>query len=179
MSERARPSKRSRVRALTLLLVPVALAGAILANAASAGSTMDLKSAHSSQLGRTIVVNSSGFTLYALSPETTHHLLCTSHECMQTWPPLTVHSRSVKLEDGSGVHGALGILKRSNGELQVTLRGMPLYRFAGDSAAHETNGEDIHSFGGTWHAAAASAGESSTPTNTSSTPSSGGSGSGW
>jgi hypothetical protein len=50
-----------------------------------------------------------------------------------------------------GVKGHFGILRRSNGMLQVTYAGMPLYRFAGDRAKGEANGEGLHSFGGTWH----------------------------
>jgi predicted lipoprotein with Yx(FWY)xxD motif len=176
MSENARAHRRPRPRTIALMLAPLAIAAAILAATASAGGTPTVKSAHSSQLDKTIVVNPSGFTLYVLSPETARHLLCTSRECLQAWPPLTVRSRGVKLEDGAGVHGALGLLERPGGQLQVTLRGMPLYRFAGDSAAHEVNGEGIRSFGGTWHAAGAAASEVRNTSGSSSAPAGG---SGW
>jgi predicted lipoprotein with Yx(FWY)xxD motif len=128
------------------------VAGAALALAMSAST---VSSAPSSRLGERIVVSPQGRTLYALSPETTHHLLCTSAECMKFWPPLTVSSPKARLTDGSGVHGGLGILRRSDGLLQVTLRGMLLYRFAGDHARGQTNGQGLHSFGGTWHAVTA------------------------
>ena len=49
------------------------------------------------------------------------------------------------------MHGHLAILRRSNGVLQVTLRGLPLYHYSGDQARGEANGQGIHSFGGTWH----------------------------
>jgi len=35
--------------------------------------------------------------------------------------------------------------------LQVTLNGLPLYRFADDSASGEVGGQNFKSFGGTWH----------------------------
>jgi len=35
--------------------------------------------------------------------------------------------------------------------LQVTLNGLPLYRFAEDRASGEVNGQNFKSFGGTWH----------------------------
>jgi predicted lipoprotein with Yx(FWY)xxD motif len=74
-----------------------------------------------------------------------------------------VHSRAVKLLAGHGVEGHIGLLRRSDGKLQLTLRGLPLYRFAGDSAAGEANGEGIKSFGGTWHAVRAKAHSTATP----------------
>jgi len=33
---------------------------------------------------------------------------------------------------------------------QVTLGGKPLYTYSGDSAAHQVNGQNIKTFGGTW-----------------------------
>lgn len=112
------------------------------------------------------MVNAQGRTLYSLSPETTHHLLCKSSECLKFWPPLTVSSRKAKLKAGSGVHGHLGILRRSGGIFQVTLRGLPLYRFSGDHAKGQTNGQGLKSFGGTWHAVTAATGPSKAPAST-------------
>jgi len=145
-------------------------AGAALALAMSAST---VSSASSSKLGERIVVSPQGRTLYALSPETVRHLLCRG-ECFKFWPPLTVSSRKARLTDGSGVHGGLGVLRRSDGLLQVTLRGMPLYRFSGDHAKGQTNGQGLKSFGGTWHAVTAGADPRRAPA--SSEPASGGSG---
>jgi predicted lipoprotein with Yx(FWY)xxD motif len=156
-----RPSRLAAAGVLAMLL------SAVLAGAALAGATTVVKSASNSTLKETVVVNVQGRTLYALSPETTHHLLCKSSECFNHWPPLTVRSSKVKLKAGSGVHGSLGVLRRSNGTFQVTLRGLPLYRYAGDQAKGEANGQGIESFGGTWHAVTGAA--SATPT-TPSTP---------
>jgi predicted lipoprotein with Yx(FWY)xxD motif len=122
-----------------------------------------LRSSANSTLGATVVTDSHGRTLYALSPETTHHLLCRSRACFGVWPPATVHSRAVKLVAGHGVEGRIGILRRSDGRLQLTLRGLPLYRFSGDSSAGQANGEGIKSFGGTWYAVRAKAHSTATP----------------
>ena len=105
----------------------------------------------------TFAVDAKGRTLYTLSGETTKRLKCKSKSCLSLWPPLTV-SRKAKPTAASGVDGKLGILRRSDGRRQVTLRGKPLYRYAGDSAPGDTNGEGIQSFGGTWHAVSAAAG---------------------
>ncbi len=143
--------------------VTLVLLASLAAMALAAGSSPTVSSASSAKLGERIVVDTHGRTLYTLSPETTSHLLCTSATCLKFWPPLTVSSRKVKLVTGRGVRGSLGILRRSNGMLQVTLRGMPLYRYSGDHARGQTNGQGIKSFGGTWHAASATVGASGAP----------------
>jgi predicted lipoprotein with Yx(FWY)xxD motif len=98
-----------------------------------------------------VLVSSQGRTLYVLTPETASHLLCKSSECLKFWPPVTVPSSRTKLKAAAGVHGHFGILRRSNGMLQVTLNGLPLYRFSEDQANGEVNGQNFKSFGGTWH----------------------------
>jgi predicted lipoprotein with Yx(FWY)xxD motif len=151
-----------------LALVAIALVVLVATTfAASAPSSLTLNSASNSQLGKPVVVNPQGRTLYVLSPETSRHLLCKSKECLTDWPPLLVKSATSKLKAGTGVKGKLGTLHRSNGAFQVTLNGLPLYRYAGDSAKGDANGEGIKSFGGTWHAVKASVGSSTgstTPT---------------
>ena len=114
-------------------------------------------------LMETVAVDGYGRTLYALHPETIHHLLCRSRTCLAVWVPVTVRSANVKLVESRAVEGHLGLLHRSGGKLQVTLRGMPLYRFTGDSAKGQANGEGIKSFGGTWHAVKAAAHAPGTP----------------
>jgi predicted lipoprotein with Yx(FWY)xxD motif len=172
----ARSSCRRRPSALAVGIVAVTLAfAASLAGMAfAAGGAMTVGSASNSTLTEQIVVDAQGRTLYALRPETTHHLLCKSSECLKFWPPLTVHSTATKLEAGPGVHGRLGILRRSNGVLQVTLGGLPLYHYSGDRVKGQANGQSIHSFGGTWHVLPATSTTSpaapTTPAPPSSTP---------
>jgi predicted lipoprotein with Yx(FWY)xxD motif len=127
------------------------LSAALLANLALASVTPTVSASHDSMLNKTVVADAHGRTLYALNPETVHHLLCRSHACFEAWPPVTVRSHTVKLLAGHGVEGHLALLKRSDGKLQVTLRGTPLYRYSGDSTKGEANGEGIRSFGGKWH----------------------------
>jgi predicted lipoprotein with Yx(FWY)xxD motif len=160
-SERAQPglnpravARRSRL-SFRVAATAAVLAGSLAATALAAGSGLTLGSASNATLSEQVVVNAQGRTLYALSPETAKHLLCKTSECFRHWPPLTVGSASTKLKAGAGVQGHLAILRRSNGMLQVTLRGLPLYRYSGDGAKGQANGEGIKSFGGTWHAAGA------------------------
>jgi predicted lipoprotein with Yx(FWY)xxD motif len=163
-SHTARPVRRA-LRLWHLLALAVLLAGTIAATALAATSALTLGSAANSTIGKPVVISSSGRTLYALSPETSKHLLCKSAECFKVWPPVTVKSSKVKLKAASGVQGHLGILRRSNGTLQLTLRGEPLYRFSGDSGKGQAHGQGLESFGGKWHAVTASSSEAtSTPT---------------
>jgi predicted lipoprotein with Yx(FWY)xxD motif len=152
------------IRQYAVLALSV-VASAVIASgvAMAAGGTRVVGAANNSTLGEMVVVDTHGRTLYALHPETTHHLLCRSHACLETWPALMVHSANVKLVAGHGVEGHLGLLRRGDGKWQVTLRGMPVYRFAGDSAKGQANGEGIKSFGGTWHAVKAQAKSTAQP----------------
>jgi predicted lipoprotein with Yx(FWY)xxD motif len=164
-SQQPRPTTRRSARSIRrrrwiawsaslLVLGTAAVTGIALAN-----GTATVDTSHITKLNKTVAADSRGHTLYALSPETAHHLLCKSRECLENWPPLTVRSKRVKLVAGQDVAGRLGLLRRHNGTLQVTLRGLPLYRFGGDSKTGEANGDGIRSFGGTWHAVPANPAE--------------------
>jgi predicted lipoprotein with Yx(FWY)xxD motif len=155
------PSLRFKLGAIAVAVLAAVALLASLAFAASSAPTVS--SMRNSTLNEAVVVNAHGRTVYWLSPETVRHLLCRSSACFALWPPVTVRSRSVRLVAGHGVQGRLGLLRRSDGKLQVTLRGLPLYRYAGDSGKDQVNGEGIESFGGTWHAVPASSSHSSVP----------------
>ena len=159
-----------RTRPAILVGLAVLAVAVSLAAVAFGSGTLTVSSAMNSKLGTQVVVNAQGRTLYALSPETTKHLLCKTSECVKFWPPLTVPSTKTKLKAGAGVQGHLGILHRKGGVLQVTLRGLPLYRFAKDRAKGEANGEGVESFGGTWHAVTAASPSSTSMPSSPTTP---------
>jgi predicted lipoprotein with Yx(FWY)xxD motif len=99
-------------------------------------------------LGRTLV-NSQGRTLYLFQKDSGMTSACTG-ACATNWPPLRVNG---KLTEGSGADPALvGTITRSDGKPQVTYNGHPLYLFAGDQKAGDTNGEGVNAFGGSWFA---------------------------
>ena len=151
---RPRPRRLARTVAGAVMLLAILASPALAAHLAVA-----LNSSANATLGERVVVSPQGRTLYTLSPETARHLLCRTGECLRRWPPLTVSSGATKLKAGPGVQGRLGILRRSDGALQVTLRGLPLYRYSQDRAKGQAKGEGVQSFGGTWHATSASRGE--------------------
>ncbi|HXW58007.1 MAG TPA: hypothetical protein VEJ23_00880, partial [Solirubrobacteraceae bacterium] len=117
----------------------LALAASLAAVALASSTSVAVDAASSSKLDEQIAVTSQGRTLYTLSGETSRHLKCKTSECLKAWPPLTVPSKKTRLKAGSGVKGPLGILRRSNGTLQVTVRGMPVYRYFADHAEGEVN----------------------------------------
>ena len=56
---------------------------------------------------------------------------CTG-ECARVWPPLVVKSRGVVPLTMRGVKGRFGVVRRADGRLQVTFRGLPLYAYHHD-----------------------------------------------
>jgi predicted lipoprotein with Yx(FWY)xxD motif len=156
-----------RHRSIVLLLVAAVAGFGLAAGMARAKTHTVLKTASNATIGKTIVVDSRGLTVYTLSGETSHHLKCKKPGgCFANWPPVTVASAKTKLKAGSGVKGRLRILHRS-GIFQVTLNGHPLYRFVGDgSKKGKAAGEGITAFGGTWHVVPASTSMSTTTTTT-------------
>jgi predicted lipoprotein with Yx(FWY)xxD motif len=164
--------KQTLTRIYGALVAVLVLAGAVVGVALASGSQLPtVRSASNATLKTSVVVNLQGHTLYALSPETSRHLLCKSTACLHLWPPLTVSFATAKLKAGAGVQGRLGLVRRGSKSFQVTLRGMPLYRFAGDRGRDESHGQGIESFGGRWHAVTASSAAPAQPMQPSSTES--------
>jgi predicted lipoprotein with Yx(FWY)xxD motif len=56
---------------------------------------------------------------------------CTG-KCARVWPPLLVKSRSALPSRLPGVRGVFGVVRRPDGKLQVTHRGLPLYAYHND-----------------------------------------------
>jgi predicted lipoprotein with Yx(FWY)xxD motif len=52
--------------------------------------------------------------------------------CARVWPPLVVKSRTAVPPTMRGVKGKFGVVKRADGRLQVTFRGLPLYAYHDD-----------------------------------------------
>jgi predicted lipoprotein with Yx(FWY)xxD motif len=142
---------------LGALAALAALGVAVAAFAAAATATLKIGTAESAVLQKRVAVNAQGRTLYELSPETTRHLLCRSATCLGFWPPLTVPSRTIKVKLGPGLHGKVSLIRRGHA-WQVAIGGHPLYRYSGDRARGQANGEGVVSFGGKWHAVTAAAG---------------------
>lgn len=113
---------------------PAAAGGAALVKTASGDSSAFL-------------VDGKGQALYLWAADHGKSSTCTG-ECAQAWPPLTTMG---KPQAGGAVKASLlGTTKRSDGALEVTYAGHPLYRFEGDSAVGQDNGQGSNAFGAPW-----------------------------
>ena len=92
----------------------------------------------------TVLTNASGFTLYSFAPDTPTTSNCNG-TCAQSWPPVTGPATA------SGVTGTFSTIKRSDGSVQATFDGHPLYTFAGDTAPGQNKGNGLNAAGGLWH----------------------------
>ncbi len=120
--------------------------------ARSANQTNGTVSLRMTKLGR-ILVNSSGHTLYLFLKDRNGRSAC-SGSCARFWPPLLSRARPTA---GPGVKPSLlGTTRRSNGSVQVTYNRHPLYSYALDKRAGQTNGEGSSNFGAKWYAVSAS-----------------------
>ena len=89
-----------------------------------------------SKLGK-IVVDAKGMTLYAFLKDSSGTPSC-SGACANTWPPAAATGTPTA---GSGISGTLTTVARPDGTMQLKLGAWPLYRFSGDAAAGDTNGQ--------------------------------------
>src|SRR5690348_8948483 len=173
-----RPKARNGLRML-LVLPAIAATAAVLAacsssgtSAASGGSTSSPAAVTAGSLktatigGATVLTTSKGFTLYSFAPDTSTKSNCNG-TCAQNWPPVKGPATA------SGVEGTFGTIKRSDGSVQATFDGHPLYTFVGDTAPGQAKGNGLNAAGGLWHEITTSG--SAAPVSTSS-PGGGGNG---
>jgi predicted lipoprotein with Yx(FWY)xxD motif len=153
---------RTTVVSRGLLLVAALLAGAVAAFYAVAangsGSVRVVMTAKNKTLGRTIIVNRRGLTLYSLSVERHGRFICKNATCLSLWKPLVIAKGSTP----TGVAG-LGTVKRPDRRIQVTYRGAPLYRFVEDRKPGDIKGNGFKDVG-TWRVVTVA--KAATPTTT-------------
>jgi len=95
--------------------------------------------------GATVLANAKGLTVYWFAPDTPGRSACYG-SCAAYWPPVTGRPAA-----GPGLTGHLGTIRRSNGQLQATYNGHPLYTYVGDSAPGQARGNNLNLNGGLWH----------------------------
>lgn len=134
--------------ALIALLGAVAAFYAVRANGAE--HVRVVMTAKNKSLGKTILVNRKGMTLYSLSVERKGKFICTG-ACLSLWKPLIVAKGAVAT---GAAH--LSVVKRPDGRRQVAYRGGPLYRFVQDTHAGDIKGNGFKDVG-VWRVATVSA----------------------
>lgn len=112
----------------------------------AAGPTGPLQLVDTAKLGKVLAAGN-GLSLYTNKNDTPKSSAC-SNACAQIWPPLLTTSGTPAAP--TGLTGTLGTVTWSDGTVQVTYNGQPLYLYAGDSKAGDTNGDGID---GIWLAA--------------------------
>jgi len=145
---------------LTLSLTGAALFALVLAGcstATTAPSTMpasapasapatgtDLTVANTG-LGK-IVVDGKGMTVYFYDPDKANSgaSACTG-QCAAIWPALAPTTATPTF---TGISGTVGKIGGTDGGMQITINGRPLYTYTGDSSPGNTNGQGIE---GIWY----------------------------
>jgi len=98
-------------------------------------------------VGTYLVSSNSMMTLYQYSKDTSGVSNCTG-TCATTWIPYTVStSTSLSATSQNIVTGQIGTITRTNGTMQVTYNGMPLYFYSKDVNPGDMKGNN---FGGLW-----------------------------
>jgi predicted lipoprotein with Yx(FWY)xxD motif len=112
----------------------------------AAGSTtgsFTVQASNNATLGKTILVDAQGITLYRYDKDSAGTSNCTG-SCATVWPPLAAAGGT--LTGGSGVTGTLATISRADGSKQVTYNGMPLYTFQQDAKPGDATGDGVNSF---------------------------------
>lgn len=120
-------------------------ATATSSSAPIAAAAVKLMAAKDAKLGD-VVTDAAGFTLYRFDKDSAKPPTATcAGECATSWPPVLATDKP----DVEGVTGTVATVMRADGGEQVTINGWPVYRFGGDSAPGQTNGQGV---GKVWYA---------------------------
>ena len=128
--------KRTLALAAALLLVVAACGG----DDDAGGDDASGLTVSSSELGE-ILIDADGMTLYLFVPDQAGESTCYD-QCEDNWPPL--YDDELGDVGGDVDEGLLGTADRTDGTVQLTYNGWPLYRFAADAAAGDTNGQGVN-----------------------------------
>ena len=132
--------------ALTVLSAALLVAG--LTTASTPAATTSASTGGSLRAatigGKLVLTNSQGLTLYRFAPDSATASKCYG-SCAAYWPPV-----KGRLTAGSGVTGTIGTIRRTDGSLQATYDGHPLYTYIGDHAPGTASGNNINLNGGLW-----------------------------
>jgi len=140
----SKPVLTSAVAAIALLAA--GCGGSPSTAGSSPGAAATIATASDAKLGQ-ILVDGKGMTLYLFVADTGSKSTCYT-SCAQVWPPVLTNGAP---QAGTGAQASLlGTTTRTDGKIQVTYSGHPLYYFAGDKKAGDATGQGIDNFGGLW-----------------------------
>ena len=143
---------KSKLFALATVLLAAACGGSSPSTSAaspspSAAATGEkIAVATNAKLG-SILVDEKGMTVYLFVADTTKESTCYT-SCAAIWPPVLTDGAP---QAGTGAQASLlGTTTRTDGKVEVTYAGHPLYYFIQDKAAGDAKGQAINGFGGLW-----------------------------
>ncbi len=87
-----------------------------------------------------MLTDSDGMSLYFFSPDAKGDSNCTDG-CLNTWP--VFYESDLTLDEGLDADD-FGSITRSDGDMQTTYKGWPLYSYASDSAEGDVNGDGVN-----------------------------------
>ena len=92
-----------------------------------------------------IIVDGAGMTVYVYDHDTANsgESTCTG-SCATQWPAVKTTKTTPTV---AGITGTVGTIDAVGGGKQVTINGLPLYTYAGDTSAGDLTGQG---FGGIW-----------------------------
>jgi predicted lipoprotein with Yx(FWY)xxD motif len=130
-----------RIVLVAAALGALALTGPAFGQSAHSSAATVVSTKKTSSLG-TILVTSSGQTLYLDSADKPGHPACTGG-CLSIWPALK--ASGTPKASGSAKASLLGTTKIAGGK-QVTYNGHQLYTFSSDTKSNPTSGEGVNGF---------------------------------
>lgn len=89
-----------------------------------------------------ILTDSNGMTVYTFKNDKPDESTCYD-TCTKTWSPVLI-AKDAKPMLANGVSGKVGVSQRQDGTYQVTYNDMPLYYYAQDTKAGQTNGQEVN-----------------------------------
>lgn len=98
----------------------------------------------------TVLVDSSGRTLYVFAPDHAKKVTCTG-SCASVWPPLKIAPGQKASVSGDVKASLVSSDSDPSGGSVVTYAGWPLYLYAADPSAGTAHGQALNSSGGLWY----------------------------
>ena len=124
------------------------------AAAASSGPAMQeiaLTTKEHGKLGTVLAAGPKRLTVYLFEADKAGMSSC-SGACAKFWPPVLGTGKT----SGHAMSPDLGTIKRSDGKVQLTYKGHPLYYFVKDKDDGDAYGQGVKAFGASWYVLAPS-----------------------
>jgi len=110
------------------------------------GANLALGTDGNAKLGK-YLIGYTGMTVYTYAKDTGSTSTCYG-TCAQNWPPYLVGPEDNLTQLQTGVTGKVDTTLRTDGSLQMTYNGHPLYFYVGDKTGSDVNGQAV---GGVWY----------------------------